>query len=110
MKMNRLETLQNIFAKIDEDKKEVVQPLLEQVVYLEGRLEELKQLPHIRVHPKNPLRQEVTAAGKQYKEFLQQYNNCIKVLLSALSRYTQEEEDEFDKWIREQSGERNGHK
>lgn len=100
--MSRLESLKAIFEKIDEDKKEVIQPMLEEVIYLEERLAELKRIPHIRVHPTNPHRQEATPAGKQYKETLQQYGNCIKILLSTLSRYTQEEEDEFDRWIREQ--------
>ena len=99
--MSRLESLKAIFEKIDEDTKVLVMPLVEEVIYIEGRLEELKKLPHIRVHPKNPLRQETTAAGKLYKETLQQYSNCVKVLLSTLSRYSQEEEDEFEKWIRE---------
>lgn len=97
--MTRLEELQDIFAKVDPDKAAVVAPLLPQVVFLEERLQELQQVPHIRIHPKNPARQEITAAGKQYKETMQAYNNCLKILLSTLGRYSQEEADEFDKWL-----------
>ena len=99
--MTRLEELQSIFAKVDEDKAGVIRPLLPQVVFLEQRLDELKQLPHIRVHPKNPARQEITAAGKQYKELMQSYLNAVKVLQSTLSRYSVEEQDAFDQWLQE---------
>lgn len=99
--MTRLEELQTIFEKVDEDKALVIAPLLPQVVFLEQRLDELKQLPHIRVHPKNPARQEITAAGKQYKELMQSYLNAVKVLQSTLSRYSVEEQDAFDQWLQE---------
>lgn len=95
----RLESLKAIFEKVDEDKAAVVSPLLPQVVFIEQRLEELRQLPHIRIHPKNPARQEITAAGKQYKELMQSYLNAIKVLQMTLSRYSVEEKDAFDEWL-----------
>ena len=99
--MNRLEELKSIFEKVDADKAAVVAPLLPQVVFLEQRLESLRELPHIRIHPKNPARQEITSAGKQYKELMQSYLNAIKVLQSTLSRYSVEEQDAFDKWLEE---------
>ena len=101
--MDRLSELKAIFAKVDEDKAAVVDPLLPQVVFLEQRLDELKGLPHIRIHPKNPARQEITAAGKQYKELMQSYLNAIKVLQSTLSRYSVEEKDAFDEWLEQQN-------
>lgn len=99
--MTRLEELQAIFENVDEDKAAVVNPLLPQVVFMEQRLDELKRLPHIRIHPKNLARQEITAAGKQYKELMQSYLNAVKVLQSTLSRYSVEEQDAFDKWLEE---------
>ena len=97
--MTRLEELQTIFEKVDEDKAAVIAPLLPQVVFLEERLRELQKVPHIRIHPKNPARQEITAAGKQYKEMMQSYLNAVKVLQSTLSRYSVEEQDAFDEWL-----------
>ena len=97
----RLAALQAIFEKVDPDKAAVVGPLLPQVVFIEERLEALRAVPHIRIHPKNPARQEITAAGKQYKELMQSYLNAIKVLQMTLSRYSVEEEDSFDAWLRE---------
>ena len=99
--MTRLEELQTIFEKVDEDKAAVIAPLLPQVVFLEERLRELQKVPHIRIHPKNPARQKITAAGKQYKEMMQSYLNAVKVLQSTLSRYSVEEQDAFDQWLQE---------
>lgn len=99
MSGERLASLQAIFEKVDPDKAAVVQPLLPQVVFIEERLEALRAVPHIRIHPKNPARQEITAAGKQYKELMQSYLNAIKVLQMTLSRYSVEEKDAFDEWL-----------
>ena len=95
----RLAALQAIFEKVDPDKAAVVTPLLPQVVFMEGRLDELRAVPHIRIHPKNPARQEITAAGKQYKEMMQSYLNAIKTLQMTLGRYSVEEKDAFDEWL-----------
>ena len=103
--MTRLEELQSIFAKVDEDKAHVIRPLLPQVVFIEERLRELQKVPHIRIHPKNPARQEITAAGKQYKELMQSYLNAVKVLQMTLGRYAVEEKDAFDEWL---EGQNNG--
>ena len=95
----RLESLKAIFEKVDADKAAVISPLLPQVVFMEQRLDELRKVPHIRIHPKNPARQEITAAGKQYKELMQSYLNAVKVLQMTLSRYSVEEKDAFDEWL-----------
>ena len=100
--MTRIEELKAIFAKVDEDKAAVVRELLPQVVFLEERLAELRTMPHIRTHPTNPARQEITAAGKQYKEFMQSYLNAVKVLQMTLGRYGVEEQDAFDEWLQNQ--------
>ena len=99
--MTRLEELQTIFEKVDEDKASVIAPLLPQVVFIEERLRELQKVPHIRIHPKNPARQEITAAGKQYKELMQSYLNAVKVLQMTLGRYAVEEKDAFDEWLQQ---------
>lgn len=100
----RLASLKAIFEKVDPDKAAVISPLLPQVVFMEDRLEELQKVPHIRIHPKNPTRQEITAAGKQYKETMQAYLNAIKVLQMTLGRYAVEEKDAFDEWLEGQNG------
>ena len=99
--MSRYETLVAIFDTIEENKKEVIQPILTEVVFMEQRLDELRALPHIRIHPKDKSRQEITPAGKQYKETMQAYLNAVKVLLTALYRVDSSAADELLEKLKE---------
>ena len=100
-KSERLTELKQIFEGIDGNMYKVIAPLLPEVAFLEERLVELRGLPHLRVHPTNPARQEVTAAGKQYKELLQQYGNYIKILQTTLYRGGGEGDDALLKMLGE---------
>ena len=84
--MERIEQLKKIFESIDENKRAVIEPLLNDVIFIETKLAELRKLPIIRIHPKNPERQEITPAGKMYKEDMQSYLNALKVLQNTLYR------------------------
>lgn len=91
---------------VPEDALELVTSVIDDVIFLEERLTELKQLPFIEVNPKNPVKQRSTPAAKQYKEFLQQYINCIKMIESIIYRDKRLEGDEVEesplrKWFRE---------
>lgn len=88
---DRKAELLKVFEDI-EDTKGIIMPLIDDVVFLEGVLTNLRKLPFIRVNPKNPAEQKVTPAAKQYKELLQQYNNCIKILTGIVRKDTPEEE------------------
>ena len=99
--MPRADKLKKIFEGVDEGKREVIAPLLDDVIFIEERLAELRKLPMIRVHPKNPARQEVTPAGKQYKEYMQSYLNAIKVLQTTLYRAGESGESPLLKALRE---------
>ncbi len=101
--MNRREQLTEI---VPEDKLELVSDVLDEVIFLEGKLEELKKLPFIQVDTKNPMRQRNTPAAKLYKEFLQQYINCIKLIESVIYRDKRLEGEEAEesplrKWFKE---------
>lgn len=98
--MNRKEELMKIFADMD-DIKEIITPMIEDVVFLEEKLIELRKLPFIRVNPKNDADQKATAAAKQYKEFLQQYNNCIKILTSVLNKNASEDESPLRSFLKD---------
>lgn len=76
-------------------------PLIDEVIFLEGRLEELKKLPFIKIHPKDPTKQKVTPAQKQYKELLQQYVNIIRVLIRATGTDENDEESPLRKWVKQ---------
>ena len=76
---NKTETRRNeLLGLLGEDVK--ASQLVDEIVFIEGRLEELRKLPFIAVNPKNPAQQKATPASKQYKELLQQYNNSLRLL------------------------------
>ena len=89
--MSRLEELHKIFESIDEGKQKIVAPLIDEAVYLETQMTELKKYPFIKFHPANPNLQKITAAGKQYREFLQTYTNIIDKLCRIYSNEETEE-------------------
>lgn len=95
-----------LMALIPEDAKELVGSVIDEVVFLEDRLTELKKLPFIQVHPQDPSKQRNTPASKMYKEFLQQYINCIKMIEYVIYKDKRLEGDEVEdsplrKWFKE---------
>ena len=76
--------------------------LVDDIVFLEDKLNALKQLPFIRVHPDNPERQKPTPACRQYKELLQQYNNCLKILIRATNRTDEPADSPLRIWVKSQ--------
>lgn len=90
--MERKEELLKIFANVGENEKQIVINLIDEVVFLEKNLKELRKKDFIKYHPNNPNISKQTAAGKMYKEMLQQYNHTIKLLLSVLKNEGGEEE------------------
>lgn len=101
MAMNRLEELKGIFETVEEDKQKLAQQLIEEAEFIEQRLQELRKLPFIKVHPDNPETQKRTEASKLYKEHIQSYCNVIKILNSILQKNSIEESDEFDQFASE---------
>ena len=98
---NKTETRKNeLLGLLGEDVK--ASQLVDEIVFIEGRLEELRKLPFIAVNPKNPAQQKATPASKQYKELLQQYNNSLRLLyhLSGDLGGEQEEESPLRAWLR----------
>lgn len=65
--MTRKEELDDIFKDIEENEKKLIDPLLQEVIFLEEQMMELKKMPFISVHPKNPSLQRKTEAAKLYK-------------------------------------------
>ena len=105
--MDRREELIRIIKKAGADNDLKAYQLIDEVVFLEERLKELKKLPFINVNPKNPMQQKATPASKQYKEMLQQYNNSLRLLfrLSGDLGVDQDEESPLRRWLRERSEE-----
>lgn len=76
-------------------------PLINEMVYLEEQLDELRELPKIKIHPTDPTKQKTTPAARLYKEYLQQYTNIIRILMKATGVDETEEESPLRKWVNE---------
>lgn len=97
---------EELIAIIPEDSLDLVTDVVDEIIFLEGKLEELKKLPFIQIHPKNNMLQKSTPAAKQYKEFLQQYINCVKVVEGVIYRDKrldsgEQEDSPLRKWFKE---------
>ena len=85
--------------------------LVEDIAFLEQRLQELRRLPFLRIDPNNPERQRPTPASRQYKELLQQYNNSLKLFCKLCGDLREEEaESPLRAWLksREKNANSNG--
>ena len=98
--MERIEELQEICNTLNPDKKKLIKPLIDKLVFLEENLDNLMKLPMIVVKKDNPAIQKATPAYKQYKEFMQTYINALKVIYSALGiDQNDDEESPYRKWL-----------
>lgn len=95
----RKQELLDCFKNVNDDKKTIIINLIDEVVFLESQLLELKKMPMIKVHPKNTELVKPTPASKLYKEFLQQYNNTIKNLSSMLRKDEEKEESPLRRYL-----------
>ena len=92
-------------------KEEKAAELVEDIAFLEQRLQELRRLPFLRIDPNNPERQRPTPASRQYKELLQQYNNSLKLFCKLCGDLREEEaESPLRAWLksREKNADKNG--
>ena len=98
--MTRKEQLENLLSKLDD--KDLVNQIVDEIIFLEEQLNYLKTLPFIRVNPKDASQQKETPAAKQYHHMLQAYNNNIKILISYIRKANidEETEDAFTQFIK----------
>ena len=91
--MSRSEELRRIFKDFDETKFTVVEPLIDEAVYLEEQMRFLKKFPLIKSREyKGEIQTKATAAGKQYREYLQTYTNIIDKLCRMLGKVEGDED------------------
>ena len=95
--MNRREEL----IKFVNDEK--VTPLIDEFLFIESQMQELRKLPFISVNPKNPQQQKSTPAAKLYKELTQQYTNIFKVLWRVTGADETEEESPLRVWLNDKN-------
>ena len=92
--MTRKEELLNVVGN-----DPVLIRLVDDMVFLENQLDQLRALPMIKTDPGNPARQKATPASKQYKEFLQQYTNVVKVIARKTGIDMTDDESPLRKWM-----------
>lgn len=104
--MDRKTELYSLLKKGSQDEMKARQ-LIDEIVFLEQKMKELKKHPFIAVNPKNPAQQKPTAASKQYKELLQQYNNSLRLLLRITGDIggNEDEESPLRAWLKSRKGE-----
>ena len=106
MKMTRAEELHDIFKDVDEGKKAIVNNLIDEAVFLEGQLAELKKFKFLKSKivkksdGEEVLLQKITAAGKQYREFLQTYTNIMDKLAKIYGKDESEEESPLREYLK----------
>lgn len=93
--MTRREELGSIFEVCEDAQKDLIAPLLDEVVFLEERMSELKKMPFIAVHPRNKNIMRTTAASRQYKECMQSYMNAVRILNGILTKVEPSAADEL---------------
>jgi len=82
--MDRKEEIVKALDGISNETLSIISPLIDETVFIEETLLDLKKYPFIAVNPKNPAQQKYTVAYKQYKELYQQYTISVKILLSLM--------------------------
>ena len=101
MMKDRVAFYENILEGADETELQLVSRLIEEVVELEDRMTELKQLPFVAVNPKNPAMQRRTPAAAVYKDCLGQYMNAIRILVNVCRKTEPSAADELMKRLEE---------
>lgn len=90
-----------IFEAADQAERELVDQLIDEVIFLEDQMTELKRLPFVAVNPKNPAMQKTTPAARLYKDCMSQYSNAIRILLNVLRKVESSAQDELMKRLEE---------
>jgi hypothetical protein len=102
--MDRADELKSYCKNLDEATQAITEPLIYEIAFLEKRLHDLRGLPFIDVHPTDSRKQRPTVAAKQYKELLQQYNNCLKILLGVLGKIEATEDSPLRAYLKTLKG------
>lgn len=99
--MDRRKELDDIFKDVKDDEKQLVDKLLDEVVFLEDKMIYLKTLPFISVNPNKSTLQKITPAAKLYKECSQSYMNAIRILVGILHKVESSAQDDLLKKLEE---------
>ncbi|WP_338841835.1 hypothetical protein [Paenibacillus glucanolyticus] len=100
--------LREIFKKVDPEKAELVDGLIQDAAFLKAENSELRsrmaETGMVEFHPTNPRLQRTVEAAKQYLKNVNSYSVIVKTLNGVLMKDVIEDDDEFDKFLRERQG------
>lgn len=97
--MKKYKDLLEAFEKADPNNYILVKNTVDEMIFIEDKLEDLKTLPFIKVHKEKPELQKATPAAKQYKELMQNYLYMTKILVALINKINFEEDDAFSKFL-----------
>lgn len=86
---------EEIFASVDPEERKLVSGVIEDCIWLEEQLRNLRKIPHIQINPRNKSQMRVTPAARLYKQYATTYANNIRVLLNVLRKVETEEQNEL---------------
>lgn len=101
--------LTKLFENVEEDKRQLVQGLIEEAAFLYADNHNLKEKINqcggsVRFNPNNPALQKRTEAAKQFLANVNTYATVISKLNGILQNNIVEDEDVFMKWLKEKMG------
>lgn len=94
-KMATSKELKAYFELIDEDKRQFANDTIDEYVFFQEKIEELKKLPLIQVSKKNPEMQRLTPAGKLIKDYSQVVDAKRNTLLRIINSVENSAADEL---------------
>lgn len=98
--MEKYKELLKAFEQADPNNLILVKNTINEMVFIENKITELKKLPFIKVHPQKPELQKATPAAKQYKELMQNYLYMTKILVALINKINFEEDDAFSRFLK----------
>lgn len=84
----------------DKTDQAFVEQLVDEAVFLENQLDDLRKLPFIRVNPKDASQQKATPASKMYVSLMAQYNAIMRTLNHFAGGSEIEEDSPLRAWAR----------
>jgi len=99
---NEYNRLKSLFRSIEENKSKLVDNLIQQAAFMKVELEKLQSqiLRHGAVQISSKGAQRQTEAAKYYTKLVNSYGTVIKTLNSILAKTVDDDEDEFDAFIK----------
>lgn len=84
--MDRKTELMEIFKDMGDNVKTLVTPMIDDLVFIEAQLVELRKYPFIKYHPEDPNRQMELPNYKVYKAMVSQQKDIVRFLSSLITK------------------------